>query len=363
MRILPLEGSKAQYERLKLLGSSNTYGMVLDPEETQPFLVQWFPLMNRALITYRQTQVASINAADSELHIRDGFPEECDFALLRALRNAVTLTDEIGRLQREEKGKTKSVLTNQGHEVFRLSGWSPETLFRAIYGMTGKNSHLIPQAFVPGNELPGQLSLRIRSGVVKLSTYAEFAMRSTSQVTFHKDGADLECRPSGYATYHLKGEAFQELLQAGLAHWDATMTEAAVTAACQKLVSSTHADKQTINGHWDFVRSADKGKSIKLDVVASSGGLTGNVEGDFRYRGILLGTPDTVRSQHGEPKFVATPAALHIGVNPDLLKAAMQAMSLRVRAAMMGRTVEDYPTVKARDMRDLIDSIDYGYDM
>lgn len=346
MRVIELEGTRAQYERIKLLKDAESYGLSLDPEQTAPFTVVWNPSRQDADIVYRQTVLAEVHSHGRiSLRVREAFPEDKQFALLRALRNVTALTDQIGSLKRAEKaaGKTataEKLFTNQAVEPFQLPAISCMDLFKSLHGAGGLNKKVKASDFDPKGPLPETVNVTLRNG------------NSTSHVRLVNQGGVLTYETPRWIPYHLKRDAFIRLLADGRKHWDEVMDRDKVDTACRAVIRTTDADEKTIAAQHCYAL-ANKGTS--MSVTATCGHMSMDKTKEMRFHGILLG-----EAYNGDTINRATKL---IGADPAWVKAAIHGMSVRLMAAQMGRSVFDFPTIQTDRIRDLVDEVDYGYEM
>ncbi len=144
MRQLELDGTKARYERLKLLPQAETFGVEISDEMTAPFHVRWDEPRRACGVFLESTLVAKVDAGAMKIFIREGYPERFDHAILRAVRNAADAADEIGKRQRSE-GKEKSSETGLFTRTsvgFRPEIQDEETFHRAALGLESLNRKL-----------------------------------------------------------------------------------------------------------------------------------------------------------------------------------------------------------------------------
>lgn len=345
VRQIQLQGSKAQYERLKLLVDDNPFGTKIHPDLTTPFLVSW--VNRRGVINFKNTEIAAVNAADAVLEVRDDYPEELDYALLQALSRAVEFTDQLARQIKDEKGH--SPVSDQPQEPFSLQGWAPEQIVRASYGMAALSSYIIPVPFTPGIRFPRRVEFNIRRAPFTVGPRSPFAHRKRISISFQREDEDLVYQPSRWGGVYIKEEAFKALLVQGLAHWERNIDAERINENCHAVLEHAAMDKVSINKMWQTMAEE---KQPRFNLRASSWvrDLITTSEGDFTYRGIPVGGV----VDWGEKEARLFPSAALSGGDLVLMKRAMDVMHMRVRVEMMSLTPADFPAVDADKLRELV---------
>lgn len=125
MRVVDIEGTKAQYLRVSLLRKAKDYGQNLTPGATAPFTVRWCDVRKAAGVFLDETLLAVVDTEEEQpkLVVNDSYPERYDFALKRALRNAVEVCDAIGKMKRtENRQEKKRPLCIKNAVMFRVEG-------------------------------------------------------------------------------------------------------------------------------------------------------------------------------------------------------------------------------------------------
>lgn len=346
MRTLELHGPKARYERIRLLDKAADYGFALDPQRTAPFTVAWNLAEQVPEVRLRHTVLASVDTRyqPPRLQIRDVVPQDCDAAILRALRNAADLGDEIGRIQRGEKAQKRTpagamFLPMAEARKFTLDGYGPEDIAKSLYGATAlcEDTRVLSALQRKGFSHPVRFALKRNRGSVV--------------VTLTEEKGVLTYTPQNYPIYHPNPEVLIPLLEKGRAHWDRHMHAARIEAACRDLIAQTRLDTETVDTAHRYARAR---KELVYDAVATFGPFrmsdAGTVHrglGRLRYHGVVL-TEDCARLA---------------GLDLPLLVEANAAMMWRTRAAELGRTPDDFPVIDPDALRDAVAEVDFGYEM
>lgn len=347
-RQIPLDGPKARYQRIKQLSEAADYGLELTEHATAPFTVRWDPLIDKPTVCLRQTRLATVECdaiADAPtLRVRPGYPEEHDAVLLRALRNAADVADEVGRRQRaaaKEKasGKSAPLLTRTRTEFTVRMGYAD--LAKALWGAESLDPKLRP-------EVRGQ-------GGFTLEAYSGNTCHTFPFVPV-EDG--FRVAHAGYASFFLKEDVFLGRLEQGRAAWDARFDADLLKADIDLLMRAGRVDKFTIESSYE---AALRKERVDISVTARFRGFSmlyrgGNL--DLHHAGIRVA--DT-------PPHDKKGTSLWGGMlSPEFTKELSEArkmMEAHWRAAAIGHRAEDYPVLRDGLIAQEVSRVDFGYDM
>lgn len=339
MRVVDLPGSRASYLRLQLLDRSEEFDLELTPEETAPFSVRWNRKMRRGEVCIRDTLLAYIQTFDggqTELHIREDYPDSLDFALFRALRAAVRFTDDLGRRDKERKGQSAGYV-GRDTPVYEIRQESP---FHALLGANAIEPMFGFEVYDDLTELRG----RLRHG----NGHVEFDIRVLP------DG--LEIRREGWSSLGPKADAFRALMERGAAHWKTAWDPEKFSRDVERVNAQPGVDAESVE------RSYDEHDALRTDQTLRTYGFTvrhRDYAWDVHHGGLLV---TRVRSFN---TFLLNEVALSsfcaYPETPDVRRAVARLMT-EWGCQAMGKRPEDFPAFDAQDIQRRVSDIDIGYD-
>lgn len=349
MRIIPLDGPKARYERIRLLDEAADYGLTLDPQATAPFTVRWNALRKQAEICIQHTVLAFVNAryASPSLEIRDAYPEDQDNALLRAIRNAANLADQVGCLQRanarlnriEPRKISPDALLVKARDARAFSLDIGRTdIIKAAYG-----AMTLPDVSTQSVMMFGRRNERLRIVVLNGDDDISFDL-------MHHQGT-FRYEPKTWPALQPTQAGLLRFLDAGRAAWDRKADPNAFSVAARALMSGPTFDEYTLTTTW---RVAHDRKQTIQNATAMQGPFTmQNAEfaasgsDQLRFNGILMTEEST--------NLMGVPEAERQQVDDLMLH--------HTRAAELGLSLGDFPAINPTKVRELVEETDFGYDV
>lgn len=347
MREIEIEGTKAGYARLKTMGQLHEYGLQLTPEATAPFQVRWDPAVDAACVCLNQTRIAEVNISGPKpiLHIIDAYPAAHDSVLIRALRNAASMTDHMAKLAKAE-GKSRGPLFTTTRDQITVPMDGP-TFHKAMLGAEIVDPRL-----------------RISTLAHVRPCYQIIAHAGKIQHKFefeHVDGV-MVSRPVHYATYAMKAEPFLALLAKGLRIWESRFSADALTASLRGAPAINTINVGQIETSYDLLSRGD-GTFVDPHTVTRVGEMTFTrntqkqgygEELELRFRDLRVMTEHHSRKADLPDGYARD--------HKDLLAGAFKAMSVMWKAEAMGHKLEDYPAFDVAVVEKMIEDTHFGYD-
>lgn len=349
MRILPLDGPRARYERIRLLEEAADYGLRLDPQATAPFTVRWNSSRKLAEVCVRHTVLAYVNVlyASPRLHVRDAYPEDQDNALLRAIRNAADLADQIGRLQRanarlnrvEPQKIAPDALLVKARDATEFSlDLGRSDITKAAYG-----AMTLPDVSTRSVTMLGRRNERLRIVVSNGDDDVSFDL-------MHHQGT-FRYEPKTWPALQPTRAGLLRFLDAGRAAWDCKADPKAFSVAARALISGPTFDEDTLTTTW---RVAHDRKQTVQNATATQGPFTmqhakfaSSGSDQLRFKGILMTEEST--------KLMGVPETEREQVDNLMLH--------YTRAAELGLSLEDFPAINPMKIRQMVEGTDFGYDI
>lgn len=335
MRIIPLEDTKNAYTRIR--GMNAYEGLDLDPEKTAPFKVRWNPNCQGPEIVIRDTIMAVVDLGDRgpRLHINETYPEDMDFALLRALRNAVSFAEQVSRIKKHETPKMKlfgSVITDS----FQVADLSPTQFLKAWAVLEAENHRF---SIITQNTLDREvMHLSLPHG------------STSANLKFEVAGDRIICHPR---SSKLSADTLISLLKRGIETWEVRMVPEELVDLMQR-VSDKISGLDVYSMKQAHRTAGLKGK-LRSDSL-SFGDLTRDADRTVRFRGIAIG--------HSSDEHVTLYSAFEtLGLQPNLVEDAMRGMAWLDIISSMGKSPEDFKKIDPDALRDQIREINYGYDL
>lgn len=341
MRILEIDETKARIERLRFYHEAEDYGQDADPKLTAPFSIGTEIGGVGAAIFIDSTQVATFDLRDSpKLVLRDAYPTRFDGAILRAIRNAADVCDEIGKIKRaeaKEKGGSSGLFTKTP-EIFQPRLQSADMLKKALIGATALNQKI---TFTWENASPTTPEGFLLWGNAGKTSHLH-------RVQVSQDGV-FTYSGRQHQTYGLRAEEFNRLMDEGLKVFEARFEPQAFTTACEEIVAASQGfDVETITRAY-----AQTDRDEAAHVVSRFGLMSTRQIGYFtqhRYHGMLF--------SGGHDHIICT---LYPDLDRHLVDATVHVMDCRMKAAVMGRTIEDFPMLSDALIQSRVEAVDCGY--
>lgn len=345
-RQLAVDGTKAGFDRIRLLDQATDYGVAWGPEFTAPFRVVWRD--NQPQIFLGHTFVAAMETQLGQLWIRDAYPAEFDAPLVRALRNAVTCADRIGKMIRAEKVQAKDDVADTGlltKEVtrFPLEIQNTKDLREALLGLplvSSKMSGTLSHTRV-NRQICRSVVLRVRRG----NTRHTFRIGDDNSV-----GADE------YLTYGLHKSRIDALLAEGLAAFRARHDVARWSDDLHRLSNLPAIDNESVFEDFKHVNKKDPLPTYAYGCVRGS-------SHDFNMHATVNGVPVGQHSLTQAFEFETHPLFLDEHLPPaNLISTGMGAFFMRFKINAMGRVADDYPALSRDLIAQRVQDTDFGYD-
>lgn len=345
-REIQLDGSVAGYERLALLPEAADYGMELDAADTAPFTVAWNSVRKTCEIRIRGTVIAQVDPNDRILRVRDEYPERLDPALHRALNNAVSLTDRLGKVMRELRKSGQIGMVGKEPAPFVVEIENP---MHAILGAECVDPNY--DVFIHNR---GDLAVRYKTGNNVLNVQTEI------------DGNRITVSRHNYNTMGVKERSFTNLLNRGAAAWQARYNEQRIVGDAHDLAADAQArpiDRESvereIRARWGVDDLTFKERILNtqvdfgtVEVKMYRGYQSAPLACDIFHNGLRVGrvTADPVCADVTAP-FRHVP---HI-------EGAMIRMQEMWMCQVLNRAPEDFPKFDAEDVARLVEDVDMGY--
>lgn len=346
MRTIAIEGSIAGYERLKKLDKLAEFGLELPPEATAPFQILWDPARKVPAVCLNRTPVARLNFQQSapRLSILAGYPHMYDHAIFRALRNAVSVCDRMEKMRKALKDVKPSLVT-MTFEDFEIN-MTPQRFNQAILGAHAVDSRVT-------------LKVPFSVNAQNNDTAVVHINPGNHQMWFRREDAFIKPvnRNLNFNIGCLRKDAFMPLIYEGAATWDARLNAETLTAALNE-----RPDLSAIN-----VDEIDTQYKHHSDHRTLKNEDTTFVHKDLRlvkekYIGHLYCKEIHVLSmQRGEATFDIR-TALDIPQLKILVK-SFEAMEMGWKAQALGGRLSDFPKLSKDLIAEVMDTIDFGYDM
>lgn len=342
MRDIAIDGTVTAFRRLRKIDQIADYGLELTPEDTAPFVLSWDPVNKVPSVRLGRTPVARLNldGAAPRVMISNAYPEKHDAVILRAFRNAVSLTDRMEKMRQAQKDVKESLLTAT-FEPFEIT-LPRERLHQAILGAEMVDSRV--QLFRPVVDRYRQRSsliINLKSG------------NNTQSMDFQS--VEGVVTPQNNRIYYPRKDAVLSLLDRGLAVWDTHFSVERLHSALSALPDLSEVDMPEINAQYAFHLHAKtlhtKTPTIKIQNLV--------LMGDHFYKSIFFEKFRIMNIEHGnETMSVANIVDLP---DPQLLDAARKTMDLMWKAKALGADVTDFPKISTEKIDDLLENIDFGY--
>lgn len=337
MRTIKIDGTKAGYARLKTLDKIGDYGLELPDAATAPFTVMWDVAKSAPVVCLDRLPIAEVNPALLTMKIHDEYPERFDHALLRAVRNAVSVTDQLAKILKAGD-KPKATLLQHDHEDFQVQ-MSPSDFARAVIGAETIDSRVRLMLSTPTT-----VGIEIDLGNTSSSAY--FTRRGDVMIYDHR----------GYQQYFFKEAPFKALLEKGQRAWAEKFAPGGIRVALESIPNITEVDAEAINTLHEEQRRADVLISQSPSVEVGPLSMTGWGR-DLRYQGLIIARRDN------EYRYIVPQGS---GLDDQEDRAAMRracdVMQLMWKAAAMGAKIENFPKVDAEKIAALIEATDFRYD-
>lgn len=344
MRFIPLDQPKARYERIKLIDQAETYGQELDPHATAPFTVRWNAPTRSPGVFIDDTCVAhvSFDQKTPMLRVREGCPEKFDFALLRALRNTMDVTDTIGKMQRAEAREKKGDegLFTRTTTAFRPEIQDADDMHKALLGLETLDKRIGCHVFTNKAHIPDQFYIT-----------ASFGRQGHAfNVYIRPDGLVSDDANSAYG---FRESSLNAALREGLSIFNERMIPARLEEACRALISSSAPiDETSLQAEYGATPLDKRNQTV----ITRSGGLSSVQKFRstwHRFQGIRFAQGINFEGTDLPPSFA---------VDKDLIKRAGTIMNLRWQAATLGKDIKDYPLLTEDLLESRMADIDFGYD-
>lgn len=211
MRTIDLTGTKASYSRLSRIAELPDFGLSIEPEMTAPFNIRY---MSEQICVFIDDSLVAIVVPDGpRLEVRDDYPQDLDYALLRAINNACGVTDTMSKIEkqaaRDQKAANPDNLLVQDStkrdDRFQIQ-MDEKRLNKSLIGIMGIESRIITSG--RKNFYPHMTIKRETAGGVHEISY------SISQKNHDNDVWHFETTQST-GNYYVNHEAFKNLINEG----------------------------------------------------------------------------------------------------------------------------------------------------
>lgn len=345
-REIPLHGKMAAYERLSLLSSAEEYGMALDPQDTAPFNIAWNSVWKRAEIRIKNTVVATVHHDQMKLTIREGYPQNLDFALTRALDNATALTDRIGKVVRELKKTGQIGMIGKNIPPYSIDTPNP---VGALLGAACVDSNLSVV-----NPYHHRFSILYKSGNNAITTSIEITPTGMNVIS------------PGQGFMGVKEEIFTRLVARGEAEFNRRYSPESVATDVRSLcegVQKTPMDRYSLEIELRSRSSSNSESFISQTyaTVITEGGFVVKGRNGFHnyalsceilHNGLKVGSIDS----HPPTIIISAPFK-----DIPNIETAMTRLQELWQCEVLGATPQDYPLFSPDDIVKRIEEIDFGY--
>lgn len=345
MRTIAIEGATAAYKRLRNLDEIAEYGLDLPEQDTAPFRVSWDIFKNAPGVFLNRTRVAHLDFSRStpRLMIVKAYPEVYDHVLIRALRNAVAVTDQMHKMKKSESGPKNSLLTTT-FEDFEIT-LSVDRLHQAILGA---------ERVDPRFQLLAPLKKHAWKTTPTLKITLDFGT-TTTDVFLVQDKGVIKTENNYGTSRHLRKDKVLSLLEQGLEFWDAHFSAEALHTALLSPPDLSACNIWQIEDEYK-ARITPKPTNMK-DSALSFGPFVfcadeRNKHMFFDGFRIMTVSYDDVKIDI--TKIVDMP-------DPALLETMMKALTLAWKAKILGGELADFPRITTENMTNLIENTDFGY--
>lgn len=340
MRVIDIEEPRARVERLKFFHEAEAYGQDVAPQLTAPFSIGKDPSSIFPAIFLDSTLIAVCNLADTpKLWIRDEYPERYDAALLRAIRNAADVCDEIGRIKRAEakdKGGASGLFTKTP-QAFRPRIQNKKTLHKALLGASVLNQKLRLTWFNAAAHWGDHFMITSVAGKTKYNY--NLSVGADGSITYIPDA-----QPFG-----LREDVFNTLMDAGLELFETRFNPDTFSEACRNLIETSAAvDTRSIQDAFRAYEHED------ISTVVSRYGVFSSKRSDYvtshRYQGITFAA-----GSHADI------CMLYPDLDAEVVRAVIPILDDRWQIAVLGKSPEDFPPLTEALITDRVESTDFGY--
>lgn len=354
-RHLDIPDTRAAYARLSLLPRAAEFGLELDPADTAPFTVRWNAAQRRPEILFRETLVAYLedywdrepDVMRTVMCVRTEFPADKDFALLRAVANAVALTDQIGRMEREEKArKKKGYVTMNGTNFLAAVPGGMTTLI-------GARAEERDFTFSPHSQTPGLYHASLRHGKGSIAFTIE-----------ERPGEGLYVQKEGYVSIGPKAEEMTDLLHRGAARWARSFDPAGFRDVLSQACALPEVDRASVMMAFQYGDAPqDRFAPVRIGAEGTGLVLSKNQDFDLFHNGLWVGQCYFNYWGGNEGFEFRTPRATPWveAASAELIDAATQKMGILMILNGLGRTAADYPVLDTAALQAAVEETDFGY--
>lgn len=340
MRVIDIDEPRARIERLRLFHEAEAYGQDVNPQLTAPFSIGKDPSSIFPAVFLDSTLVAVCNLTNTpKLWIRDEYPERYDTALLRAIRNAADVCDEIGRIKRAEakdKGGASGLFTKTP-QAFRPRLQDKKTLHKALLGASVLNQKLRLTWFNAAARCGERFMITSVAGKTKYNY--NLSVGTEGCITYIPDA-----HPFG-----LREDVFNTLMDAGLELFETRFDPDDFSEACRNLIKTSAAvDTRSIQDAFRAYEHED------VSTVVSRCGVFSSKRADYvtnhRYQGITFAT-----GSHADI------CMLYPDLDAKVIRSAIPILDNRWQIEVLGKSPEDFPPLTEALITERVESTDFGY--
>lgn len=339
-REIKIEGTAASYARIALLDIADDLGMALDATTTAPFNVSWNPHLKRGEIRIKNTLVADVDADWSVLRVRDDYPQKFDHVLLRALRNTVAFTDQLGKLHRALKKTGDIGFVGRDTPNFIMGANEP---MQALLGAEQCTPNL---TFVDYEN--DTVKMRYANG----NAMVYFNIRIA--------GTEMHVMRSEYTTLGPKEDAFQKMIQRGETAWRNHYDGAVFRQDLHDAMATPQIDAYSVLRAFKEKRQTDDPDfNAQLRISFKFGSLEyRHVDFYNQEVGEVFHNGIKVARLENDQCIPMPPFAEH----PDMGRGLSNLRDLW-RCQVLDRDPKSFPLFSEDSLKDLVEKTDFGYDL
>lgn len=353
MRAVTIEGTKAFFSNVR--GINNLpKGEGPDAHLTAPFNVVWQANeMMGPVVRLRDTVIAQIDLRKNpnQLIVRDGVPESCDFAIVRAVQNAATFMKQEAARKRADSEKKPNAAErffdpnpDNGEDLI-LEGWDVARLITAATGAQKASPRMIASAETYRQGVAAQIY------VPHGNSYKSLYCRTTPT------GMVIVSGVSG-----LNAEALRRTLEKGDQDWEELVRSGRFLRSLLGMSDMRYDRESLLKSFLESKLFPPSSASFEVGDFSISGGEV-KFEG-MRIAHLNWGTiTNPIGREAGTPGSGVLFPSTSVLISGSETEALFGFSDLMATLAMriLGKTPEDFPPINGDELHDLVMGIDYGY--